>query len=367
MEIPLVDLKANYFSIKEEIDKAISEVIETSSFIQGPQLREFEKNFASYCNSKHCIGTSSGTSALILSLKAHGIKQGDEVITTPYTFVATTGSIIEAGAKIKFVDVSNDYLIDASKIKEAITDKTKAIMPVHLYGQHADMDAIKEIAEENNLLIIEDAAQAHGAEYKNKKSPVSTTATFSFYPAKNLGAYGDAGCVVTNDDEIAEKVRMLLDRGRTSKYEYKLLGSNNRLDTIQAAILNAKLKHLDKWVEQRRKNAQTYNQLLSETNNIILPTESKNRKHAYHLYVIRAKEREKLQQHLKKSGIQTGIHYPISLHLQEAYSYLGHKQGDFPVSEAHTKEILSLPLYPELTEEQISYITEKIKEFYSKN
>lgn len=364
MKIPLVDLKVQYDAIKDELNKSIREVMESSAFINGPHLKEFEKKFASYCGAKHCVGTSSGTSALTMALKAHGIGKGDEVITIPYTFIATTGAILECGAKPVFVDVKEDYLIDTEKIKQAITDKTKAILPVHLYGQHADMDEILEITKDRNLLIIEDAAQAHGAEYKGEKSPVShasSTAIYSFYPAKNLGAYGDAGCIVTNDDAVAEKARLLLDHGRSSKYEYKILGFNHRLDNLQAAILNVKLNYLDKWVEQRRKIAQFYNKLLNGL--VETPKENPHNKHAYHLYVIRAKNRDMLSEHLSKNNIGTVIHYPIPLHLQEAYAFMQHKQGDFPLSEEHSKEVLSLPMYPELTEEQIDYICEKIKEF----
>lgn len=361
MKIPLVNLKAQHNAIKGEMDAVIADIVENSAFIGGKYLKEFESNFASYCGAKHCVGTASGTSALYLALKASGIKEGDEIITTPYTFIATVGAITDCGAKVKFADVDQDYLIDTNKIKSLITDKTKAIVPVHLYGQHANMDRIFEIAKENNLLVIEDAAQAHGAEYNGKKSPLQGTCIYSFYPAKNLGAIGDAGCIVTNDDEVAEKARLLLNHGRSTKYEHRVHGSNYRLDALQAAILNIKLKYLDKWVAQRRKNAQIYNNLL---NNIVTtPKEKPYNKHAYHLYVIRTKNRDKLREFLSKHEIDSGVHYPIPLHLQPVYQYLGHKQGDFPLSEEFSNEVLSLPMCPELTEEQISFICEKIKEF----
>ncbi len=368
-KIPLNDLKAQYESIKGEIDKAIADVIENSTFIKGPQIEAFERSFASYCNAKYCISTGSGTSALYLALIAAGIKTGDEVITVPNTFIATTEAISATGAKIKFVDVDDYYLIDIEKLKEAITPKTKAILPVHLHGLQADMDEILEIAEEKNLIVVEDAAQAHGAEYEGKRSPINKEdgneiAIYSFFPAKNLGAMGDAGAVVTNNEEIAEKVRLLRDHGRISKYEHLIEGFNQRMDSIQAAVLNVKLKHLDNWIEKRRRIASLYNKFLAEVNSVSLPSEKAGRKHAYHLYVIKTKERDNLQKYLEQVGIQTGIHYPIPLHLQKAYSYLNHKEGSFPVAEKQAKEILSLPIYPELSEEKVAYICDKIKEFF---
>lgn len=367
MKVPFSDLKSNYLSIKEEIDKAISEVIESSSFIKGQYLEKFEKNFASYCGARYAIGTSNGTSALQLALQAAGIKQGDEVITTPNTFIATAEAISACGARPVFVDVNDNFLIDVSKIKKAITEKTKAIIPVHLHGQIVDMHEILDIAREHDLKVIEDAAQAHGAEYKGKKSPIGEIATYSFFPAKNLGAFGDAGAVVTNDSNIAEKVRLLVDHGRISKYEHAIEGFNHRLDSLQAAILDVKLKHLDKWIEQRRKNVALYNKLLadlSEDGKLILPIEGQNKKHAHHLYVIRTKQQDELKKYLEQNGIETGIHYPIPLHLQQAYMYLGYREGSFPNAEQQSREILSLPIYPELAEDQINYVSEKIKDFF---
>ncbi|MEK6852331.1 MAG: DegT/DnrJ/EryC1/StrS family aminotransferase [Nanoarchaeota archaeon] len=364
-KIPLVDLKANYLSIKNEIDWAISEVIESSSFIKGSQLGVFEKNFASYCKARYCVGTSSGTSALYLALTASGIKPGDEVITVPETFIATAGAISATHARVKFVDVDDYHLMNADNLRSVITSKTRAIVPVHLHGQIVDMDPLFEIAEEKSLVVIEDAAQAHGADSRGKRSPIGDVATYSFFPAKNLGAFGDAGAVVTNNEEVAEKVQKLADHGRITKYDHDILGFNHRLDTLHAAILNVKLRHLDEWVEKRRKNAFRYGKLLNENDKLTLPKENGYGEHAYHLYVVRSRERDKLRAYLEKEGIQTGIHYPIPLHLQKAYLHLGYEEGSFPVAEQHAKEILSLPMYPELSEEQINYACDKIKEFYT--
>ncbi len=361
MNIPFVDLKAQYNSIKEEIDVAIKNVLDNTAFIMGENVKNFEKEFASYCNAKNCIGVSSGTSALLIALKAAGIQQGDEVITTPHTFIATTEAITELNAKVKFADIDKEtYTINPELIEKAITEKTKAIIPVHLYGQSADMDPIINIAEKHNLTIIEDCAQAHGAEYKGKKVPISKIGCFSFYPGKNLGAYGDAGAIVTNDDGIAEKARMLRDHGRKKgdKYIHTITGSNYRLDALQAAILRVKLKHLDEWTERRRNNAKTYNDLLKDI--VVTPKEAEYAKHVYHLYVIRVKKRDETQTFLKEKGISTGIHYPKPLHLQPAYKNMGYKEGDFPVTENISKDTLSLPMFPELSQEQISYIVDKI-------
>lgn len=366
MDIPLVDLKAQYLTIKEEIDKKIQFILDNSLFLEGEPLGKFERNLAQFCNCKYAVGTSSGTSALFLALKAHGIKSGDEVITAPNSFIATAGAIIDCGAKPVFIDVNEKTaLMDLKKIKEKITNKTKAILPVHLYGQICDMGQLNEIAIDNNLLVIEDAAQSINATYKKKKNPLAETAIFSFFPAKNLGAYGDAGAVVTNNNKIAEKITMLRDHGRKSKYEYLIHGYNTRMDTLQAAILDVKLDHINNWTEKRRKNAKLYNELLNGI--VTIPFEKEDCKHAYHLYVIKTEKRDKLQEFLKQNGIKTGIHYPIPLHLQPALSHLNYNEGDFPITERLSKQILSLPMYPELTEEQMQYITLKIKEFNVKN
>jgi len=365
-KIPLVDLKAQYNSMKGEIDAAINLTLDSSSFIRGEALKNFEKEFASYCNSRHCIGVSSGTSALSIALRAAGIKKGDEVITSPHTFIATAEAAAELNAKVRFADIDGEtYTIDPHKIKEEISKKTKAIIPVHLYGQPADMSHINEIAEENNLVVIEDCAQAHGAEYKGKKVPVNKIGCFSFYPSKNLGAYGDAGAIITNDDAIKEKAEMLVNHGRRKeeKYTHEIIGFNNGLDTLQASILRAKLKHLDEWISKRRDNAKLYNDLLGDE--VVVPKEAEYSKHVYHLYVVRVKNRDKLMSFLKEKRISTGIHYPLPLHLQPALQSLDYKKRSFPITETISKEVLSLPMFPELNREYIEYISGEVKKFLS--
>ena len=363
MDIPLVDLKAQYASIKPEIDKVIDNVLTNTSFILGPLVKDFENNLAKFCSCKHAIGTSSGTSALFLALKAYGVKEGDEVITAPNSFIATAEAIIHCGATPVFVDVDEEtMLIDHTKIKEKITPKTKGIIPVHLYGQICEMEAIMKIAEEHKLFIIEDAAQAINAEYIWKKLPLSETAIFSFFPAKNLGAYGDAGAVITNNEDVAKKVLKLRDHGRTSKYESDIIGYGARLDALQAAVLNAKLQYLSSWTTMRRYNSHLYNQLLADQPGLIIPCEAEHRKNVYYMYVIRTKHRDVLMDKLKMKGVSCGIHYPVPLHLQPALAFLGYKEGDFPIAEKAAKEILSLPMYPELTPEQIKYVVASIKE-----
>lgn len=366
MRVPLVNLKAQYKSIKHEIDEAIASCIENSRFIGGKPISDFEQNFAKLCNAKYCVGVGSGTAALHLALKAYDIGKGDEVIIPTHTFIATAEAVSSLGAKFVAVDIDEKtYNISIDEIKKAITSKTKAIIPVHLYGQPADMAAISELAKEKGLIVIEDACQAHCAEYKGKKLPYGETACYSFFPGKNLGAYGDAGAVVTNNEEIASKIIMLRDHGRKpgNKYESTIEGFNHRMDTIQAAILNAKLKHIEKWTEMRRKNAETYNQLLKGSG-VIVPYEAPRGKHVYHLYVVRVKNRDALQRHLKENEIETGIHYPFAIHQQPAYKRLGYKLSAFPITEKITPEVLSLPMFAELTKEQIGFVVEKIKEFY---
>jgi len=365
MKIPLVDLKRQYLSIKKEIDEKIKEVIESTRFILGPNVEAFEKEFANYCGVKHAVGVSSGTDALVLSLKTLGIGSGDEVISVPNTFTSTIDSIYHHNAKPVLVDIDQEtYNIDPSKIEEKITNKTKAILLVHLYGQPCDMDPILEIAKEHDLIVIEDACQAHGAEYKGKKTGSFGDVTcFSFYPSKNIGAYGDGGIVVTNNEEIVKKIRMFRNYGQKIKYHHTLIGFNFRLDEIQAAVLRVKLKYLDEWIEKRRENARKYNELLKNISEVTTPFEKKSRKHVYYVYVVRCQNRDELIKHLGIKGISTGIHYPVPIHLQESYKFLGLKRGSFPITEKCSDEILSLPMFPELTEEEIEYVVENIKEF----
>ncbi len=366
MSIPLVDLKAQYLSIKPEIDAVIQTILENTSFIMGPPVKNFEENLAKFCGCKYAVGVSSGSSALFLALKAYGIKEGDEVITVPNSFIATAEAIVQCGATPVFVDITEDtMLMDPEKLEAVITDRTKMIIPVHLYGQVCDMDSIINIAKKYNLLIVEDAAQAIDAEYKERKLPIYETAIFSFFPAKNLGCYGDGGAVVTNNQEIASKVAKLKDHGRISKYESDIIGYGERLDALQAAILTVKLQYLKQWSEKRMYNARYYNQLFTGFNSISsisIPCEKNYSRHVYYMYVVKVQKRDKLMAKLKEKGIDTGIHYPLPLHLQPSLSYLGYQEGDFPVTERAAKEILSIPMYPEITLEQIEYIVNSIKE-----
>lgn len=362
--IKFVDLKQQYSSIKEEVDSAVKNVIDSANFILGEHLRDFEREFAHYCNAKYSVGLNTGTSALHLALLANGIGKGDEVITAPNTFIATCEAISYTGAAPKLVDIDEQtYNMDPKKLEKSITPKTKAIIPVHLYGQPADMKVIMEIAEKNGIAVIEDACQAHGAEHCKKRVPVSDIGCFSFYPGKNLGAYGEGGAVVTNSVEFDEIIRAYRDHGQIKKHVHKYIGYNYRLEEIQAAILRVKLKHLDKWIEMRRKNARMYNELL-EGCDAVTPVEKDYNKHVYHLYVVKVKNRQKIIEHLNSKGIQTAIHYPVPIHLQEAYSNLGYKNGSFPIAEKCVDEILSLPMYPELKEEEISFVAQSIKNFF---
>jgi len=364
LTIPLVDLKAQYASIKPEIDAAMQRVVDNTSFILGKEVSEFEKNFAAFSRVQHCVGTDSGTAALHLALMLCGVQAGDEVITTTHTFVATAEVISLIGARPVFVDIDpRTYNISPAAIERAITPRTRAILPVHLYGQPAEMDAILAIARKNNLRVIEDAAQAHGAEYRGQRAgTMGDIACFSFYPGKNLGAYGDAGALVTNDDALDARARMLRDHGRLSKYEHQIVGYGYRLDALQAAILGAKLPHLDAWNARRRAIADYYTELLTNTD-LTLPYAPPHITPIYHLYVVRSKQRDALQKHLKARGIETGIHYPIPLHLQPVYENLGGTRGDFPIAEQAANEVLSLPMYPELTDAQVEQVVEAVREF----
>lgn len=361
--VPFSDLKEQYQIIKDEIKSEIDWILNNASFILGKKVEIFEENFARYCGKKNAIAVNSGTSALHLALLVNNIGEGDEVITVPNTFIATVEAISYVKAKPVFVDINpSNNNIDVSKIEAKITSKTRAIIPVHLYGHPCDMDPIIEISKKYNLVIIEDCCQAHGAEYKGKRVPVSDFGCFSFYPGKNLGAYGEGGAIVTNDNEKAKLVKMLRDHGQEKRYLHKYIGYNYRMDGFQGAILNVKLKYLDKWTTKRRKKTELYNKLL---NGIVeLPKEEDYAKSVYHLYVIRVKERDELIDYLKQKGIETGLHYPIPIHLQESYKRLSLNEGSFPITEKYSKEILSLPLFPEINNVQIEYVANAIKDFY---
>ncbi len=359
--IPFVDLKAQYASIKPEVMAAIEGVLESCQFTLGSEVAAFEKEFAAYSGSAEGIGVNTGTSALHLALLAAGIGPGDEVITTPFTFVATAAAIHYTGATPVYVDIDPEtYTIDPAKLEAAIGPRTKAVIPVHLYGQPADMDPIMEIARAHKLVVIEDAAQAHGAEYKGRRiGSIGDMACFSFYPGKNLGAYGEGGMVTTDNPDYAKTIRMLRDWGAEQKYHHKLKGYNFRLEGIQGAVLRVKLRHLENWTEARRSAARFYDEALSG-NAVQTPKARADSRHVYHVYAIRTPDRAGWQKALTERGIQSGIHYPIPVHLQEAYADPRWKEGDFPHSERAAKEVLSLPMYPELQTEQQRAVIEAV-------
>jgi len=369
MKIPFLDLSVQFKQIASEVQPVINEAMENGMFIGGPQVEKFENEFARFCGTGHCIGVGSGTDALRFALMASGVGAKDEVITVSNTFIATTEAISQVGAVPVFVDIDPDtFNINASLIEEKISNRTKAILPVHLYGQIADMDSITNIAKKHGIAVIEDACQAHGALYKNRKAgSMGTSGCFSFYPGKNLGAFGEGGAVVTNDEEIASTIKMIRDHGQEKKYHHLIEGYNGRLDAIQAGILRIKLKRLAKWNELRRNNAFLYNKYLCDISGITLPFESEFSTSVFHLYVIHVNKRDELQQFLNSKGIATGLHYPVPLHLQKAYSYLKISEGTFPVTENSAKTLLSLPMFAELTETQIKYVAENIKEFMTIN
>jgi dTDP-4-amino-4,6-dideoxygalactose transaminase len=361
--IPFVDLKAQYQSIKQEINAAVADVLENSAFILGKHVAAFEQEFAAYCETKEAIGVNTGTSALHLALLALGIGPGDEVITVPFTFVATVAAIGYTGARPVFVDVDPaSYTMDPSKLEAAITPRTKAILPVHLYGQPADMDPILAIARRHNLAVVEDACQAHGARYKGKRvGSLGDLGCFSFYPGKNLGAYGEGGAVTTNNPELTRKIRMLRDWGAEKRYHHVLKGYNYRLEGIQGAILNVKLKRLDEWTGLRQAHAAEYTRQLAGAG-VCAPAVMAYASHVFHVYAVRCANREALQQGLQEKGVQTGIHYPFPIHELEAWADLGYKHGDFPVSERVAGEVLSLPMFPELTSGQIAEVAAAVRE-----
>jgi len=370
MHVPFLDLKTQYESIKNEVNPAIQEVLDNTAYILGKSVKEFESEFAKMHDLNFCFGTSSGTDGNHLALWASGIGPGDEVIIPANTFIATAWGAVLCGATPVFIDCDPlSYNLDPQQIEQAITPRTKAIVAVHLYGQSADMDAINEVAAKYNLMVFEDAAQAHLAEYKNKKvGGLSKAASFSFYPGKNLGAYGEGGAVATNDYDLAEKFRKMREHGQSEKYYHDTYGHNYRMEGLQGAVLKVKLKYIEAWTNSRRNVANKYNFLLQEVENIILPREMPYAKHVYHLFVIQAVEgqetRNKLAKFLTNKGISTGLHYPVPLHLQKCFSHLGYSKGDFPVTEKLAESGLSLPMYPELADDKIEYIAESIKEFF---
>ena len=375
MLVPFLDLKAQYQTIKVEVNLAIQNVLDNAAFVLGKAVFDFEKNFSVSHDVKHCIGVSSGTDGNHIALWTLGIKPGDEVIIPANTFIATAWGATLCGATPVFVDCEPDsYNIDPEKVEAAITPKTRAIVAVHLYGQSANLDPLREIAHNHNIYLVEDAAQAHIAQYKGKKiGGLSDVASFSFYPGKNLGAYGEGGAVTTNSDEIATKSKMIRDHGGSQKYNHEVFGHNYRMEGIQGAVLGVKLNYLDKWTESRRSVAVKYKELLHDLEDIILPVEMSYAKHVYHLYVIQVKaqkskiknkRRDELQKFLGERGISTGLHYPIPLHLQKCFEYLGYKKGDFPVTEKLAETGLSLPMFPELSDEQINFVCENIKMYF---
>lgn len=364
MKVQLLDLIAQYETIKEEIKDAVINTIESGHYILGPEVKKLEGDIASFCGVKHGIGVANGTDALVLILKAFGIGEGDEVITTPFTFFASAETVSNVGATPVFADIVPDtYCIDVDKIEEKITEKTKAIVAVHIFGHMCDMDRIMELAKKHNLIVIEDAAQAIGAEYKGRKAgSFGHASSFSFFPTKNLGGYGDGGMIVTNDDEIAEKLRVLRVHGSKPKYYHSIIGYNSRLDEIQAAVLNVKFKHIENWNNARGEKALNYNELLKGTS-VKTPFAHEDVKHIYHLYIIQHEKRDELIAFLKENGVATGIYYPVPLHLQKVYEGLGYKEGDMPVSEYMSKRTFAIPLYPELSKEEQNYVAELIRKF----
>jgi dTDP-4-amino-4,6-dideoxygalactose transaminase len=361
--IPFLDLKAQYQSIKSDVDRAIFAVLESTQFVLGEHVAAFERDFAAYCGTKHAIAVNSGTSALHLALLAAGVGPGDEVITVPFTFVATVSAICYTGATPVFVDIEpRSFTMDPAQLEQAITARTKAILPVHLYGQMADMSAILAIANRHGIPVIEDACQAHGAEFDGfRAGSMGLSGCFSFYPGKNLGAYGEGGAVVTSDDAQAQKMRTLRDWGQEKRYHHVVKGFNHRMDGIQGAVLAVKLRHLESWTEARRSHAGHYDRLLADADSVAAPAQLAGRRHVYHIYAVRTAAREELQAILQSAGVQTGLHYPIPVHLQPAHADLGHHVGDFPQSEAAANEVLSLPIFPEMTATQVEDVVAAVR------
>lgn len=363
MTVPFLDLKAQYRLIKPEIQQALNKVLDDCAFVLGEEVTSFEREFAAYCGTTQGIAVNSGTSALHLALLAAGVGPGDEVITVPFTFVATVAAILYSGARPVFVDIDpGSFTMDTRQLAAAVTERTKAIVPVHLYGHPVDMDPLLDVARRYGLVVIEDAAQAHGAEYKGRRvGGLGDIGCFSFYPGKNLGAYGEGGIAVTNNADFARTIQMLRDWGQEKKYHHVLPGYNYRMDAFQGGVLRVKLRYLEEWTEARRAHAKHYNELLN-CSTVQIPKETDSCRHVYHVYAIRAARRDDLQKALHLRGVQTGIHYPIPVHLQPAYASLGYQVGAFPVAEKVAQEVLSLPMYAELTEEQIATVSTAVKE-----
>jgi Predicted pyridoxal phosphate-dependent enzyme apparently involved in regulation of cell wall biogenesis len=366
-KVPFLDLKAHHAPLRSEFDRVISEVVDSGAFAGGPFVARFEKDFAAYCDCQHAIGVGNGTDALWLALLALGIGPGDEVITVSSTFMATCEAITYCGATPVFVDIDeHTYTMDPAGLEKAITARTKALIPVHLFGQTVDMDPILEFASEHGLFVIEDASQAHGAAYKGRKAGgLGDAGCFSFYPGKNLGAFGEAGAVVTNNFLLQEKIRMLRDHGQVRKYYHKMIGWNCRMDGIQAAVLSVKLPHLERGNELRRAHALQYDEALAGVDELVTPFKAAYARHVYHIYAIRARERDEVMRLLEEKGIGCAVHYPTPVHLQEAYRSLGYEKGALPVTEKAAEEFLSLPMFPELTHAQIAFVAETVKESIS--
>jgi dTDP-4-amino-4,6-dideoxygalactose transaminase len=368
MNVPLLDLRAQFQTIRGEVMAAVERVFESQHFILGPEVEAFEREAAEYCRIKHAIGCGSGSDALLLALTALGVGPGDEVVTASFSFFATAGSIARLGARPVFVDISpDDFNVDPNLIERAITPRAKAILPVHLFGQCAEMDAIREVADRHNLPVVEDAAQAIGAGYCERRAgAMGAVGCFSFFPSKNLGGAGEGGLMTTDDDDLAEKLRLLRVHGMRPKYYHKVVGVNSRLDALQAAVLGVKLKYLERWSDARRRNAEHYDKLFAEAGveEVTTPAVRPNRRHIFNQYTIRCSRRDELMDFLKRRGVGSEIYYPAPLHLQECFAHLGYKPGDLPATERASRECLSLPIYPELTEEMRQYVVEKIAEFY---
>ena len=363
MKVPFLNLKAQYDSIAYEVEQSIKDVLAACAFSGGPYVEKFEEEFADFCGCNFAVGVGSGTEALWLALMALDVQQGDEVVTAPNSFIATAEAISLCGARPVFVDVEESSLtMNPALLEQAITPSTKAILPVHLYGQTADMDAIVAIAKKHGVAVLEDACQAHGAEYNGKRAgSLGDAGCFSFYPGKNLGAYGEAGCVVTKDEALASRIRMLRDHGQSRKYYHQLVGINGRMDGIQGAVLSAKLKYLAAWNSVRREHASSYHEMLDDVPAVSVPKEMPYARHVYHVYAVRTADRDRLRLVLHESGIECGVHYPVPIHLQQAYASRGEGVGSFPVAESSASQLLSLPMFPELTSEQISYVCCEIK------